>query len=160
MVQPTGSEKMLQRLLPLRMAFILPFHVGLFAVSFYAAFLLANGWAALADLYTVLTIPMAALIAIRLVVYHFYDLFHGHWRYVSFEDLINIVRATVISSLVFYGAGMVSERVCISDRHYFLELILSIMLVGGVRFVVRNVRETMIQTRPLDSIQRIALVGR
>ena len=65
----------------------------------------------------------------------------------------------MISSLIFYGAGMVSERVCISDRHYFLELILCIVLVGGVRFVARNVRENMIQTRPVESIQQIALVG-
>ena len=154
-----AAKKALRVLLPLRMAFILPFHLGLFALSFYGAFLLANGWDALVDLHRVLLLPLSVLVAIRLAVYHYYDLFHGHWRYVSFEDLINIIRATVISSLLFYGAGMIWERDCISDRHYFLELILCIGMVGGVRFVVRNIRENMIQTRPLESIQRIALVG-
>jgi len=154
-----AAKKALRMLLPFRMAFILPFHLGLFVLSFFGAFLLANGWEAFIDLHEVLILPFSVLVAIRLLVYHYYDLFHGHWRYVSFEDLINIIRATVISSLLFYGAGMIWERDCISDRHYFLELILCIVLVGGVRFVVRNIRENMIQTRPLESIHRIALVG-
>ncbi len=110
-------------------------------------------------MYDVLVVPLMVMVGIRLMVYEFYDLFQGHWRYVSFEDLVNIIRATTISSLIFYGFGMIWGRGCISDRHYFLELILCTVLVGGVRFAVRNIRENLIQTRPLDTIKHIALVG-
>lgn len=146
-------------LLPFRMVFILPFHLGLFGLSFYAAVLLSDGWAAVEELYAVLLRPFAVLVVIRVLVFQYHDLFHGHWRYVSFQDLVNIVRATVISSLIFYSFSMVWSQFGISDRHFFIELMLCITLVGGVRFVVRNVRENMIQTRPLESVQRIALVG-
>ena len=87
-------KKVLQRLLPFRMAFILPFHIGLFACSFYGAFLLTSGWNELIDLVAVLSVPLAALIVIRL---RCLPLLRSVPRaiggYVSFEDLINIVRA-------------------------------------------------------------------
>jgi FlaA1/EpsC-like NDP-sugar epimerase len=155
----TKFQRIIRAVLPYRIIFILPFHIVLFTASYFAAFLLTDGIVVLIDLYDVLAIPLMVLIGIRVVVYEFYDLFQGHWRYVSFEDLVNIVRATAISSLLFYGFGMVWGRGCINDRHYIMEMILCIVLVGGVRFIVRNIRENLIQTRPLETIQHIALVG-
>jgi len=152
-------QKVINACLPYRMVLILPLHVVLFALSFYAAFVLCEGRPAFFALYEVLAVPLMVLIGIRVIIYEIYDLFQGHWRYVSFEDLVNIVRATAISSLFFYGFGMIWGRGCISDRHYVMESILCIVMVGGVRFVVRNIRENLIQTRPLETIQYVVLVG-
>ena len=37
------------------------------------------------------------LLLIRLAVFKYYGLFSGMWRFVGFEDLINIIRAVIIA---------------------------------------------------------------
>jgi FlaA1/EpsC-like NDP-sugar epimerase len=153
-------QRLLPRILPYRLWIIVPLHLLLFTLSYLFGLVLIYGWEALsAVLFETLPWTLLPLIAIRTAVFYHYDLFQGHWRYVSFEDLINITRAVTISSMLFFGLGMVWERAAVADRLCLLEMILCIVLVGGVRFVVRNFRENVFQARPPSSLQRILLAG-
>ena len=148
-----------RRLLPYRLFIIIPLHFLLFFISYSASFCLINGWDFSPVLFESLRFTLLPLIGLRFAVFYYYGLFQGYWRYASFEDLVVIIRAVLISTMAFIALGIIWDRTVISERQYVLEAILCIFLVGGVRFVVRNFRETFIQDRPSGTLERIVLVG-
>ncbi|MFO7740459.1 MAG: nucleoside-diphosphate sugar epimerase/dehydratase, partial [Desulfatiglandaceae bacterium] len=120
---------------------------------------LIYGWDFAPVLFESLPFTLVPLFGLRFLAFYYYGLFQGYWRYVSFEDLVVIIRAVVISTMAFVALGMIWERTAISERQCALDAILCIFLVGGVRFVVRNFRETFIQDRPPGTVERIVLAG-
>lgn len=159
-MQRPGMQRMVREILPYRLWVIVPLHLLLFTLSYMFGVVLIYGWEAFSGVFfETLPFTLLPLAAIRTAVFCRYDLFQGHWRYVSFEDLINIVRAVTISSMLFYGLGLVWERSAVADRLCLLEMILCIVLVGGVRFVVRNFRDNVFQVKPRSSLRRILLAG-
>ena len=75
------------------------------------------------------TFPALALI--RLGVFWRHDLYQGLWRYVSFQDLLNIIRATVISTVAFVILGVFWSAFRVPERLAILDLALCIVLTGG-----------------------------
>ncbi len=63
------------------------------------------------------------------------------WRFVSFEDLIIIIRSVVISSLLVYGLSLVWDRICMGEAVYLLDMTFCIIFCGGIRLRSRNYRE-------------------
>ena len=95
----------------------------------------------------------------RLAVFQYHDLHQGLWRYVSYPDLLNIIRATVISLLMFSIVGMVVEPFRVPERVLLLDLILCIFLTGGARFMVRHFRERYLPQPLRGDVSNILLVG-
>jgi FlaA1/EpsC-like NDP-sugar epimerase len=153
------AKAFVQRMLPYRLWVIVPLHILLFTLSYFMGYFLLYGPSFDRLFFESLPFTLAPLIAIRLVVFFRYDLFQGHWRYVSFEDLTNIIRATLISSLIFYTLGILWSRTGMPERLYFIEMVFCIFLVGGTRYIVRHLRENFIQMRPADNLKRILLAG-
>ena len=44
-----------------------------------------------------------SLILIKILTFIYFDLYRGMWRYTSLNDLINIIKASVVSSLLLGG---------------------------------------------------------
>lgn len=148
------------KLVPYRFWINLAFHVLLFNLSFRVS-------------YSILTVSqedekaagfsyaaLAALVFIRTAVFWYHDLFQGLWRYVSFEDLLNIIRATIIGTFGFALFGAVWSFVRMPQEFYFLEFSYCILLTGGMRLIVRNFREKYHIRPPADRKQEnIIIVG-
>ncbi len=150
---------MFSRLVPYRFWVNLGIHLVLFAAGYFYCIVLLNGL--MLDemvLYTFGT-TVGPLLAVRVLLFYYHDLFQGMWRYASFEDLTNIVRASIIGSLVFYLIGVIWGRFAVSEALYLLELFICIMLSGGIRYLVRNGREKYVAKRPASEVKRICLVG-
>ena len=89
-----------------------------------------------------------------------FKLFHGIWRYVSVDDLKDIVKSSAISSLVF----MIVLSIVFSKyfkgypRSIFLmNFIFFILLNGGTRFLIRILRESF---SPMsDTIKNVLIIG-
>jgi len=99
------------------------------------------------------------LLVIRLAVFWRHDLYQGLWRYVSFPDLLNIIRASIISSLLFGMVGAFWEPVRVPERVLLLDLAFCIMLLGGIRFIVRNFRENFFPAQRFKQLHHVVLVG-
>ena len=92
------------------------------------------------------TVPY--LMVLRMASFAIFGLFHGWWRHVGMRDLIDLVRATTLSSVLLLlalfmtgdltgaGAGELLPRSVL-----VLDWITALVLFGGLRFGVRAFRE-------------------
>lgn len=85
---------------------------------------------------------LPALLAIKLGVFWWQGLFRGWWRYVSMADLVVIVRANVIASLLFLLYAFLAYRGTNIPRSVLvLDWMFCFLFMGGVRFFTRALRE-------------------
>jgi FlaA1/EpsC-like NDP-sugar epimerase len=104
---------------------------------------------------------LAVLLVVRTVVHAWMGLFHGLWRYSGARDLIALVKASVVSTAVFallvtlFGPQGLPRSVIIMDW------LGSIVIVGGVRFSIRAVREIAVHAAkpPPEGRKRLLIVG-
>lgn len=81
------------------------------------------------------------MIAARLLCFLYFELFQGLWRYVSIEDLVNLIRATLTGTLLFFPVLAVSGFDDVPRLVLVIEPILCVTLVGGIRLAIRVFRE-------------------
>jgi len=104
---------------------------------------------------------LALLLTIRFGMFLAFDLFRGMWRYVSMSDLMNIMRAVTLGSVLFVplvvfwlapiSGGPYSKSVLVVDWAF------CILLLGGVRFAIRSFREVFVPMR--QGANRVLIVG-
>jgi FlaA1/EpsC-like NDP-sugar epimerase len=135
-------------LIKLRRPIVLALHLMLIPVGYYAAFLLRFDFRPpqpYVDLFW-RTVPYMA--ALRLACFALFGLFHGWWRHVGMRDLVDLVRATTLSSVLLVlclfmtgdlqGPGLVQG---LPRSVLVLDWLTALILFGGVRFAVRAFRE-------------------
>jgi FlaA1/EpsC-like NDP-sugar epimerase len=134
-------------------------HLMLFATSAIAAYaMLREAVEGMESQPEPLT-SLVLLLAVRTAIFWKYDLFHGLWRYASFPDILNIIRATCIGSLLFALVGILWETVRMPERVYILDLVLCIVLAGGIRLLARNLKESLLPLARAGQFKRVILVG-
>ena len=149
----------ISRVLPYRFWFILFLHLVLFSAAYLFAFSIFYGDILEEDLSELLLRTLIPIVLIRLGVFWFHDLYQGLWRYASFEDLMNILRAATISSLGFILLGIFYKPLRIPNSLYVLDWVFCVMLVGGIRFSVRQFREKHLPGIKPEQRSPILLVG-
>ena len=86
------------------------------------------------------TIPL--LLLIKILVFYYFGLFSGLWRYTGIEDLWRIIKAMVISTTVFILAVIFTYGLVGFPRSVFiLDWILCTGFIAGTRFLSRLFRE-------------------
>lgn len=154
-----ATTALVRWLVPHRLAINLVLHGLLFAAGYGYSIVLLNGLTVDRTAVEIFSATLAPLLVLRLGVFYWHDLFQGLWRYVSFEDLINILRASVISSLLFYGVGMAWPAFAVSEELYMLDLTFCILLCGGTRSLVRHFRERYFRVRLPAGRKQVLLIG-
>lgn len=144
-----------------RRAGVVLVHLTLWALAFYAAFLLRFEFRIPSGYMRNLPLWLGMLLAIRLIVHASFGMFHGLWRYSSAGDLIGLFKAASISTGMFAVAVYLFGPTGLPRTIFILDWLASIMVVGGLRFSVRAVREIAIQTvqLPPGSRKKILVVG-
>jgi FlaA1/EpsC-like NDP-sugar epimerase len=135
-------------LIRLRRPIVLALHLLLIPLAYYAAFALRFDFRppqVYVDLFW-RTLPY--LVVLRLASFALFGLFHGWWRHVGMRDLVDLVRATTLSSvllvLALFMTGDLQSPGSVSGLPrsvLVLDWTTSIILFGGVRFAVRAFRE-------------------
>ncbi len=75
---------------------------------------------------------------IKPIVFYYFDFYRGMWRYTSLSDLLNIVKATIVSSLIIVGAVLFVNRFEHVPRSVFLiDWLLTGLFVAGFRIAIR-----------------------
>ena len=94
----------------------------------------------LASFYRMLPYVLIAKIA----CFYYFDLYRGMWRYTSIADLINIIKAVSVSTLLIFCFFLLKYRFVGFSRSIFLiDWCLTILFVSGFRLVVRIYFETI-----------------
>ncbi|MDX9710467.1 MAG: nucleoside-diphosphate sugar epimerase/dehydratase [Trichloromonas sp.] len=125
-----------------RMMLIILLQAAIVVVSLWAAFAVRFDFnlppSQLSRFYSLLP----ALLIIKLGVFWWQGLFRGWWRYVSMADLVVIIRANVIASLLFLLYAFLAYRGANIPRSVLvLDWVFCFLLMGGVRFLTRALRE-------------------
>ena len=82
------------------------------------------------------------LLVLRLVLFHRFGLFRGYWHLVGARDLRQLVAAVTLSSIGFVALLLFLGRFGTMPVVVpLLDWLIVIMLVGGIRFLARWVRE-------------------
>ncbi len=145
-------------------------HIFAFAMSLMLSFLLANNmqfrrtW--LVEQYPIL---LTTFVLIKLVVFGLCKQYRGWWRYVSITDLIGILRASIISTLVIvvlwlitiYTTGIRTRFPTItevSQAVFMADLFGTFMILAGIRMVFRLYYEEF-RTVESGRMKRLLIIG-
>ncbi len=97
-------------------------------------------------------------IVIFLVFSGLFNLYQGIWRYVSVDDLRDIVKTGAIASLVFMFAVIFSGQFKGYPRSiYVLNFAFFVILNGGTRFSIRTFRESFAPMS--DNARNVLIIG-
>ena len=151
-----------QLILALRRPLIAALHACLVAVSWVASFAIRLDFGVPEPYRAAMLATLPAAIVIKLVVFYVFRLFQGWWQYVGVSDLINIAEATFVSTI-----GVVLAVVAVYGTTDFpravllLDMVLTFLLLGGVRFVVRAYTESYRFTAGVGAMaaRRVLVVG-
>ncbi len=79
----------------------------------------------------------------KLVVFYFFNLYRGMWRYTGIVDLLNVIKAVLVSSLIIITVIlMLSSFKGFSRSVFIIDAVFSLILIAGIRFVIRLLLST------------------
>ncbi|HOI42454.1 MAG TPA: nucleoside-diphosphate sugar epimerase/dehydratase [Elusimicrobiales bacterium] len=84
---------------------------------------------------------LGMVLAARLLAFHSFGLYRGIWRYASMADLTSLFKAVMVSQVVIAAAVLFMSRVNFPRSILIIDPALTIIIVGGIRFIIRATRE-------------------
>ena len=135
-----------ERWLSYRRPVIVAVHVVLIALAYVGAFLLRFEFAPSSEQWRLFALTLPLLLVIRAGVFAAFHLYRGLWRYVSMQDILAMLRAVTLSSLAFAASVIAAFPGRFPGSILVLDWLLCLALVGGVRLVLRSLRESSRRT--------------
>lgn len=159
LAESAAVRRVAQLIVPYRLVVNIGIHAVVFAASYFYSLLLFNGLVIDQNVLEMFVVTLWPLMVIRIAVFQYYGLFSGMWRFVSFEDLIIIIRAVIISSFLVYGLSLLWDRIFMGEQVYLLDMTFCIVFCGGIRLLVRNYREVYLARDGAGKMSKIILFG-
>jgi FlaA1/EpsC-like NDP-sugar epimerase len=141
MTNPWGF-RWLERFLPHRRPVIVGAHLALVTVAYFLAFWLRFEFHLPASEWERFLRTLPLLLLARMAVFAWFHLYEGLWRYVSMRDILAILKAVTLSSLIFMAGVLAVFGHGFPRSVFVLDWVLCLALVGGVRLAVRALRES------------------
>ncbi len=142
-----------------RRLIILVIHLALVIFAYILAFYLRLDFKINNSYWQVIIKTLPILVSIKMVIYGYFGLYSGLWRYASVDDIWRIFKAHVLSMLSFFISVVFIYTLVDFPRSIFiLDGILSLCLVAGIRFFTRFFREKF---RPVseNKLKRAIIIG-
>lgn len=147
---PVGSQSVVAsfivlpiKLLMVRRPVVFVLHLVLIPLGYLAAFALRFDVPIPETYWTLFLRTVPILIAVRLVSFAALGLYRGWWRHVGMKDLVALVRAVSVSTVLLLAALFFTQQLHGFPRSVLiLDWILALGLFGGARFLVRALRES------------------
>ena len=161
MGQPRTEEGLKRLLNRYRKLPVVLIQFGLVVVSYWGSFALRMDLDVTNVPSDVVIKTLPLLIAVRMGSLGLFRLYQGMWRYVSVIDLVQIAKATTVSSALFVALEIPIFGLEGLPRSVFLlDWIGNIFLLGGMRLLVRVLRERFHPMAGGDCIsKRLLIVG-
>lgn len=143
-----------------RTAILVVVHVLVFGFAYWAAFLLRFDFAVPPPMHTLFLESLPWVVLVKLGVFYRLGSFRGWWRHVTFADLVLLMRAAVLSTLVIATIDyFVIAAYQIPRAVVVLDCGAMILLFGGLRSSWRFVREHVWPTLADDGSRPALMVG-
>ena len=106
----------------------------LLGASWYAAFLLRYNFDLPVDSSVMAVRLLPVVILIKIIVFYFFNVYRGMWRYTSLIDLFNIIKASVLSTLVIIALIIFSHSFTGFARSILVIIILQGLTPASICF--------------------------
>ncbi len=151
--------KVIKSFFKYRLLVIVALHAVFSACSLLISFLLRFDFTLGQTIYPslfFLSLPLNVIIF--LTVSGLFNLYQGIWRYVSVDDLKEIVKVSALASLIFMFMIIFSGQFVGYPRSiYVLNFAFFIIFNGGTRFGIRLFRESFVPAS--DSVKNVLIIG-
>lgn len=135
-------------------------HAVLIALAWYGAFALRFDFNVEEPFRCAMITTFPLVIISKFLLFYGFGLFQGWWKYAGLSDLIDIGFATVGGAMLAAVLTSVTFGLLNFPRSVFLiDMVLTFLFVGGVRFVVRAYVETFRTTVARHQTTRVLVVG-
>jgi FlaA1/EpsC-like NDP-sugar epimerase len=95
------------------------------------------------------------MLVVKLLIFYFFDLYRGMWRYTSISDLFNIIKAASVSSLFIVSVIAFWTRFIGYPRSVFIiDWCLTLLLISGFRLGIRLYFEFVSEQKTWDIVSR------
>jgi FlaA1/EpsC-like NDP-sugar epimerase len=136
------EHNLLRKLLNYRTPLILVSQAVLITLSYVCSFLLRFDFRLEAPVRVLIVQTLPLVLAVKLVVFYFFGLLRGWWRYVGLSDALDISEASLVSSVSLYLLIELVLKVTGYPRSILIiDMALTVLAVGGSRLAVRACRE-------------------
>lgn len=143
------ENRSLKRLLNRNFLIILGIDIMLLSVAWCGAYLLRFNFDIPANDLSSIKKALPFIIAIKFLFFYFSDLYRGMWRYASITDLLNVIRASSISSLLIVNLVLFVTRFEGFPRSVFIiDWCLTILFISGFRLSIRLYFELVSEDKP------------
>jgi len=117
---------------------ILVTDAGLVCVSYVLAYLIRFENDIPPEQVEMLVQTLPWIVPLKILLFAWLGLYRGMWRYTSISDLINIIKATVISAgAIALALLLIRHFEGFSRSVLVMDALLTLMLIGGVRLLIR-----------------------
>ncbi len=158
--QDTLMNELKQFLLRYRRLFIVATHVLLIGLAYLLAFMLRFDFTLPQAFLPVFLKTLPLVIVAKTLVFYYFGLFRGLWRYVSTNDLWQILKSNVAATVCFIVGNVFMFRLDNFPRSIFLnDFIICTFLVGGVRFLTRIIKEKYRNHASFQKRPKVLIVG-
>jgi FlaA1/EpsC-like NDP-sugar epimerase len=142
-----------------RRLIILAIHLALVILAYILAFYLRFDFKVESSYWQVIIRTLPVIICIKMVVFGYFGLYSGLWRYASVNDIWRIIKAHIFVIVFFIPAVAFFYTFDGFPRSIFvLDGILSFCLIAGIRFVTRLFRETFLPVLGTKR-KRVIIIG-
>jgi len=133
-------------------------HAVLVALAYWLAFALRFEFRLLPDELSKWSRTLPFVLVVRLLVFQWFHLYVGLWRYVSMRDIVVILKAGTLSSVILSAGILSAYGRAFPLSVLMIDWLLCLALVGGVRLTLRVVRESQRRGRSGEG-RRALIVG-
>jgi len=108
------------------------------AFSWYFAHLLRFNFDIPPDTAAVMSHILPVVLLTKIITFYLFDLYKGMWRYTSIDDVINIIKAGSVGSLMLVALMVFTHRFeGLSRATFIIDWILTLFFIAGYRVGIR-----------------------
>ncbi len=155
---PGAMLKVVDRFYPYRRPLIVALHVILVTAAYLLAFQMRFQFPLASGYWVLFVHTLPILLVARVFAFAWYRLHEGLWRYVSVQDILTMLKAVTLGSVLFVGGALPLFGNGFPRSVFVLEWLLCFAFVGGIRLGVRLLREMGATHRPAGR-RRALIVG-
>lgn len=130
----------MKKLIPIYINLLIIFAIDVFLIclSWYGAFFLRFNFSVPVESSGMALRMMPVVVIVKMVVFYFFHVYQGMWRYTSITDLFNIIKGAFLSSLIILSLVLYVHHLQGWPRSVFvIDCFFSILFVSGSRICLR-----------------------
>jgi len=107
------------------------------------------------------------IVSVKLIVFYYFNLYRGMWRYTSIVDLLNVIKSVLTSSLIIISIILMFTAFQGYSRSVFIiDAVFSLIFIGGIRLLIRLLLSFSVPSSFLfnpssinDNYKRLLIIG-